>query len=240
MRLVALGSLAMDQSETEQFAPVEGQRIPESLGRIWALIGACILIAFAGAALTWAWWTEFPLYVTEEVRAVTPEDQWRARKPRMIGGREGFELPAAPRHPVPVKTTHVFGFTYGVLGIVIVVAGSAAMLAGLVRLIHSSIQRPTLIIGENCLQLVVRDHVVKIHIPYTNISELGFMKSDSGKPLCVGVNLRDPHDPAMYYHDAARSKKRTGWDYAVGNKEIFAVPTAQIYEHLQLAVQRGQ
>jgi hypothetical protein len=66
------------------------------------------------------------------------------------------------------------------------------------------------------------------------------MKSEgSGKPICVGVNLRDLNDPELHYQGATRSKKWTGWDYAIGNKEIFAVPIAQIHERLQEAMKRG-
>jgi hypothetical protein len=231
------GMRAMDKYEMEQLGAVEGERIQESLGKIWAIVGGCILIILFGGVLAWAWWTEFPLYETEEVRAITPEDQWRARKARTIDGKEVLEIPGAPGHPVAVKTRHVLGFPYGALGIVIVVAGSAAVAVGVGRLIHSLIQRPTLIIGQTCLQLVVRDQFVKVHIPYTNIREIGLIKSEgTNKPTSIGVNLNDLNDPAMHYQNAARAKKWTGWDYAIGDKELFAVPIAQIYRQLQQAM----
>jgi hypothetical protein len=44
----------------------------------------------------------------------------------------------------------------------------------------------------------------------------------------------------MHYQDAARSQRWTGWDYAMGNKEVFAVPIAQLYERLQQAMKRGE
>jgi hypothetical protein len=229
----------MDKSEMEAVAPVEGERIPESLGKIWAIVGGCFLAALFGGALAWAWWTEFPLWETQEVRAITPDDQLQMGKPRTINGKEVLEVPAAPKHPVPVKTRHVLGFPYGALGILLVIGGSAAIAIGFGRLIHSSIQRPTLIIGKKCLQLVVRDQFVRIHIPYKNISEVGLVTSEStGKPMYIGVNLHDLDDPAMNYQNAARSKKWTGWDYAVGNKEFFAVPIVQIHEQLQQAMKR--
>jgi hypothetical protein len=230
----------MDQYEMEQLGPVEGERIQESLGNIWAMVGGGMFIILFGGVLAWAWWTEFPLYETEEVRAITPEDQWQARQARTINGKEVFEIPAAPGHPVAVKTRHVLGFPYGALGMVIVVAGSAATALGVGRLIHSFIQRPALIIGQTCFQLVMRDHVVKIHIPYTNIREIGLITSEStAKPTSIGVNLIDLHDPAMRYQNAARTKKWTGWDYALGDKEFFAVPIAQIYGQLQQAMKRA-
>jgi hypothetical protein len=230
----------MDKSEMETLAPVEGKRIQESFGKIWAIIGGSILAVLFGGALAWTWWTEVPLYETKEVRAITPEDQWQARKPRVINGKEVLEIPAAPGHPVPVKTRHVLGFPYGVLGIVIVIVGSAAIAIGFGRLIHSSIQRPILIIGEKCLQLVVRDQFVKVHIPYKNIREAGLITTDNGRAISIGVNLHDLNDPAMHYQNAARTKKWTGWDYAIGNKELFAVPIAQIYEQLQQAMTRAK
>jgi predicted proteasome-type protease len=127
------------------------------------------------------------------------------------------------------------------MGIVIVLVGSGAIVFGIGRLIHSSIQRPTLIIGEDCFQIVVRDRFVKIHIPYKNIRQVGLITSEStGKAISIGVNLCDLNDPTMHYQNAARSKKWTGWDYAIGNKEIFAVPIAQIYQQLQQALKRAQ
>jgi hypothetical protein len=231
----------MDNSEIQKLEPVEGERIRESLGKIWVIAGGSVLIVLFGGVLAWAWWTEFPLYETEEVRAITPEDQFQARKKRTINGREVFEIPAAPGHPVPVKTQHVLGFTYGAMGIVIVLVGSAAIVFGTGRLIHSSIQRPTLIIGENCFQLVVRDQFVRIHIPYKNIRQVGLVPSEStGKAISIGVDLHDLNDPTMHYQNAARCKKWTGWDYAIGNKEIFAVPIAQIHQQLQQALKRAQ
>jgi hypothetical protein len=229
----------MDKSEMEKLAPVEGERIQESLGKIWAIIGGCVLAVVFGGLLAWAWWTEFPIYETEEVRAIRPEDQLRMRKSRTIDGKEVLEIPAAPGHPVPVKTRHVLGFTYGVCGILLLIVGSAGIAVGVGRLIHSSIQRPTLIIGQACLQLVVRDHFVRIHIPYKNIREVGLITSEStGKAISIGVNLRDLNDAAMHYQNTARSKKWTGWDYAIGNKEVFAVPITQIYEQLQQAMKQ--
>jgi hypothetical protein len=231
----------MDIYEMERLAPVEGQRITESLGKIWAIIGGSLLVTLFGVVLAWAWWTEFPLYETGEVRAIRPEDQWQARKARTINGKEVFEIPAAPDHPVPVRTHHVLGFQFGVFGILIAIAGSAAITLSVGRLIHSSIQRPTLIIGENCFQLVVRDRLVKIHVPYKNIRELRLVTSEStGKAIFIGVNLHDLNDPAMHYQGAARSKKWTGWDYAIGNKEVLALPIAQILERLQQAMKPGQ
>jgi hypothetical protein len=231
----------MGTSEIQTLAPVDGERIRESLAKIWAIVAGGILLSPLGGALTWAWWTKFPLYETEEVRAITPGDQWQARKSRMIDGKEVFELPAAPNHPVPVKTNYVLGFTYGLLGILIVIGGSAAVALGVGRLIQSSIQRPTLIIGEQCLQLVVRDQFVKTHIPYKNIKRVGLITSETtGKAISIGVDLHDLNDPTMHYRNAVRSKKWTGWDYAIGNKEIFAVPIIQIYERLQQAMKRAQ
>jgi hypothetical protein len=231
----------MDKYQMEQLGAVEGERIPESLGKLWAIVGGSILIMLFGGVVTCAWWTEFPLYETEEVRAMTPADQWQARKARTIDGKEVFEIPAAPGRPVPVKTRHVLGFPYGALGIVIVVAGLAALALGVGRLIHSLIQRPTLIIGQACFQLVVRDQFVKVHIPYKNIREIGLIKSEStSKPTSIGVNLNDLNDPAMHYQNAATIKKWTGWDYAIGDKELFAVPIAQIHRQLQQAMKRSQ
>lgn len=231
----------MDQSPIQNVVPVEGERIRESLGKIWGIVGGCVLAAMFGGLLAWAWWTEFVLYETEEVRAITPEDQLRAAKTRTINGKEVLEVPAAPRGPVPVKTGHVLGFTYGALGVVLATLASVGMVVGLGRLIHSFLQRPTLLIGPTCFQLVLRDDFVKVHIPYNNISAIGLIKSESsGKPISIGVNLRDLDDPAMHYHGAARSRKWTGWDYAIGNKELFAVPIVRIYERLQEAMKRAQ
>jgi hypothetical protein len=230
----------MDNSQMPNVAPVEGDRIQESLGKIWAIVGGCMLVAIFGALLVWAWWTGFVLYETEEVRAIRPEDQLRAGKTRMINGKEVLEIPAAPGHPVPVKTQHVLGFTYGAIGVLMATVGSVGIAVGFARLIHSFIQRPTLVIGSTCFQLVVRDDFVKIHIPYKSISEVGLIKSESnGKPIFIGVNLRDLNDPELHYQGAARSKKWTGWDYAIGNKEVFAVPIAQIHERLQEAMKRA-
>jgi hypothetical protein len=231
----------MDKSESEALAPVEGERFQESLGKIWALVGGSILVALFGAVLGWAWWTEFPLYETGEVRALKPEDQWQNRKARTVNGKEVFEIPADPGHPVPVKTHHVLGVTYGLFGLLIVLAGSVAFVLSVGRLIHSSIQRPTLILGENCFQLIVRDHLVRLQIPYKNIKETRLIASETtGKPIFIGVNLHDLNDRAMHYQDAARSQKWTGWDYALGNKEVLAVPIAQLYERLQQAMKRGE
>jgi hypothetical protein len=230
----------MDKSETEKLAPVDGERIHESFGMIQAMVGGCILATLIGAAITWAWWTEFPLYESREVRALTPQDQWQARTSRTVNGKEVFELPADPGRPVPVTTRHVLGFTYAVYGILMLILGSVGVVLGIGRLIHSTIQRPTLVIGENCFQLVVRDNLVRILIPYKNIREIGLVEHEStGKAMFVGLNLHDPYDPSMYYHDAARSKKWTGWDYAIGNKEVFTVPIPQIFDRLQRALTRG-
>jgi hypothetical protein len=231
----------MDSFELNNLAPVEGDRFQESLGKIWAMVAGCILIAVCGGLVVAAWWTEFPLYETEEVREIRPEDQLRAGKVRNIGGREVLEVPGAPKGPVPVKTRHVLGPTYALFGVLIVVAGSVGMAVGFGRLIHSSMQQPTLIIGPSCFQLVLRENFVKLHIPYKNISAVELVKNESnGKPMFIGVNLADLNDPATRYQGAARSKKWTGWDYAMGNKEIFAVPIAQIYERLQEAMRRAQ
>jgi len=225
----------------ENLSPVEGERISESPGLIWAGLGVAIFCILFGGALAWAWWTQFPLYETEEVRAITPDDQWQMRKARKIGEKEYFELPEAPRHPVPVKTQHVLGFTYGVLGMVMTIVGVVGIPFAARRFFIYLVERPTLIIGKNCFQLVVRDQLVRIHIPYSNIKEVGLMKDErTGKAICVGVNLRDLNDPTMHYQNAARSKKWTGWDYAIGNKELFAVPTAQIYQQLQQAMTQAQ
>src|SRR5204862_6080004 len=97
----------------EKLSPVNGERIPESPCMIWAAFGVGIFCILFGGALTLAWWTKFPLYETEEVRAITPDDQWQMRKARKVAEKEYFELPDAPGRPVPVKTQHVLGFTYG-------------------------------------------------------------------------------------------------------------------------------
>jgi hypothetical protein len=231
----------MDHSQLEYLAPVEGDRFQESLGKIWAIVGGCILVLLFGGVVVLAWWTEFPLYETDEVREIRPEDQLRAGKVRAIGGKEVLELPAAPNGPVPVKTHHVLGPTYGLFGVLIVFAGLVGIAVGFGRLIHSSRQRPALIIGPTCFQLVVGDNLVKVHVPYKNISAVQLIKNESnGKPMFIGVNLADLNDPATRYEGAARSKKWTGWDYAMGNKEIFAVPIVQIYERLQEAMKRAQ
>ena len=67
----------MDIREIEQLKPVEGERIPESQSWLWAGVGVSILALLSGGALVWAWWTKFPLYETEEVRVITPSDNWR-------------------------------------------------------------------------------------------------------------------------------------------------------------------
>src|SRR5262249_24026245 len=162
-----------------------------------------------------------------EVREIKPMDQWQMRKARTINGKEVFEIQAAPNHPVPVKTRHVLGFTYGLFGILGVIAGAVGVAFRFRRVIHSSAQRPTLIIGEKCFELVVRDQFVRIHIPYKNIREVGLITSEStGRATSIGVNLHDLNDAEMRYENAARRKSWTGWDYAIGNKEIFAVPMA--------------
>lgn len=231
----------MDEFELQQLGPVEGIRIQESLRKVWAIIGGCVLVLLFGGVLTWAWWTEFPLYETEEVRAITPMDQLRAAKSRTINGQEMLEVPDAPRHPIPIKTRHVLGFPYGAMGILLLVIGFVAIAVGFGRLTHSFIQRPTLIIGQNCLQLVVRDQLVKIHIPYKNIRQTGLITGEgTTKHIAVGVNLHDIHDPSMHYQNAARCRKWTGWDYAIGDKELFPVPVAQIHELLQKAIDRAQ
>jgi hypothetical protein len=231
----------MDDSHIQHLAPVEGERIQESLGKIWAFVGGCILVAVFGGLLFWGWWIEFPLYETKEVRALRPEDQLQMGKLRTINGKEVLEVPADPGHPVPVTTRHVLGFGYGAFGAIIVIAGSVGIAVGSGRLIHSSIQRPTLIIGHTCFQLVVRDTFVKLQVPYKNIGAVELIKNErNGKPMFIGVNLRDLNDPAMHYQGAARSKSWTGWDYALGNKEIYAVSIVYIYERLQEAMKRAQ
>jgi len=117
---------------------------------------------------------------------------------------------------------------------VIVIAGVVVIPLAARRFFIYLVDRPTLIIGKNCFQLVVRDQLVRVHIPYSNIKEVGLIKDErTGKPMFIGVNLRNLDDPTMHYPNAARSKKWTGWDYAIGNKELFAIPTAQIYQQLQ-------
>jgi hypothetical protein len=65
----------MDYSQMP-VAPVEGERIHESLGKIWAIVGGCLLVGLFGGLLVWAWWTEFVLYETEEVRAIRPRTSY--------------------------------------------------------------------------------------------------------------------------------------------------------------------
>src|SRR5260370_25362592 len=112
----------MEIGEIEQLEPVDGERIPESRSWLWAGVGISTFAILFGGALVGAWRTKFVLYETEEVRTITAGDQLEA-------AREGREIPREGLlgKPIPVKTQHVVGFTYGVLGSVVLIAGAVCV-----------------------------------------------------------------------------------------------------------------
>ncbi len=190
----------MEIGEIEPLKPVEGERIPESRSWLWAGVGISIFAILIGGALVWGWWTKFVLYETEEVRVLTPSDHLRA-------AQEGREIPreGALGKPIPVTTEHVVGFSYGVLGGVLLITGAICVPLLIYKYVVYLIERPTLIIGKNCFQLVVRENVVKVHIPYQNIKEVGLLSMENVPGFIrwflassIGVNLRDPNDPTMH------------------------------------------
>jgi hypothetical protein len=192
-----------------------------------------------GGGLVWAWRTKFVLYETEKVRVLTPSDHLRA-------AQEGREIPreGALGKPIPVKTQHVVGFTYGVLGGVMLIAGAICVPLTIYKYVVYLIERPTLIIGKKCFQLVVREDVVKIHIPYQNIKEVGLLSMENVPGFIrwlsassIGVNLRDPYDPTMHGLTARSikfNKKSTSWDYTT------PAPVGEICQTLQQAIKRAQ
>jgi len=228
----------MDIREIEQLSPVDGERIPESRSWLWAGVGVSIFAMVFGGALVWAWQTKFVLYETEEVRVITPSDQLEA-------AQEGREIPREGLlgKPIPVKTQHVVGFTYGVLGSVVLIAGAVLVPLIVYKYLVYLIERPTLIIGKKCFQLVVREDIVRVHVPYQNIKQVGLLSMEDVPWVVrwlsapsIGVNFRDPNDPTMHGPNARTvksNKKWTGWDYAI------PAPADQVCQTLQQAIKQA-